>query len=699
MTLDDKIQMVSGIGLFSPSNPNPGSAGAITANARLCIPALVMNDAGAGVGDTQALTTAFANGVSQASAWDPALVKEYGQVLADEALAKGVNVMLAPAVNVLRNPLDGRGFEYAGEDPYLAGQTGAALIRGIQSRPVLATVKHYAANDQETNRNTDSSDVDERTLQEIYLPAFDDAVKAGAASVMCSYNLVNGVHACQNKTLLTSILKGQFGFGGFVMSDWFATHSTVPEASAGMDMEMPGSGALGVDGAGGTQYYGARLKTAVEQGQVPVARLDDMVRRIVLMMFQHGLFDHVPAEGAQAAATPATTPRSIALATSLAQRGSVLLKNSGGVLPLTGGGKRIAVIGSPADPAGATLASQGYGSSHVPQYGYKEGVVSPLQSITARAARNGDVVSYAGSTNPTAAAAVAGAADTAVVFVSDVSVEGKDRPDLTARAGTCNPLTGTASPQLACLYDNTDQDALVAAVAKANPNTVVVLQNGLPVSMPWLPAVKGVVENWYPGQVDGDAITPLLFGDVNFSGKLPVTFPKSLADSPLQTAAQYPGVPDANGVPRSTYSERLLVGYRWYQAKGVAPLFSFGFGLSYTSFRYGKLSVTPHGSGARVSFTITNTGRRAGAEIGQLYVSFPPSSGEPPYQLKGFANVSLAPGQTRTVTLNLDQSAFSLWQTGTHSWAVQPGCYRLSVGGSSDNLPLHAQLPRAGGPC
>ena len=386
MSLDDKIQMVTGIGEFgvgtqAAQNPNPGDAGTIVANPALCIPALVLNDAGAGMGDAQALTTAFPDTVGQTAGWDPALAQTYGAALGAEAFAKGVNVVLAPGVDIARNPLNGRNFEYAGEDPYLAGQAAAAEIKGIQSQHELATVKHYALNDQETNRNTDSSDASERTMQEIHLPAFDAAVRAGVASVMCSYNRVNGVYACENPTLLTKYLKQQFGFPGFVMSDWLATHSTAPSANAGLDMEMPG-------GAGGYgRYFGDALKTAVTTHAVAMSRLDDMVRRILLEMFQHGLFDHVPAEGAAAAATNASTAHSLAVATKVAQDGSVLLKNSGSVLPLTGTGKKIAVIGAAAGPAGAAAAAQGYGSGHVPESGLQPGVVSPLQAITSRAQR------------------------------------------------------------------------------------------------------------------------------------------------------------------------------------------------------------------------------------------------------------------------------------------------------------------------
>jgi beta-glucosidase len=687
MTLDDKIQMVTGIGFLNPDRTNVGEAGEIAPNARLCIPALIMNDAGAGMGDQQVLTTAFPDSIAQTATWDRDLTRTYGATLGREAFTKGVNVVLAPGVDIARNPLNGRNFEYAGEDPYLAGQAAAATIAGIQSQHEIATVKHYLLNDQETDRMTESSEASERTIHEIYLAPFEAAVRAGVGSVMCSYNRVDTGYACENSALLTDLLKNQLHFRGFVMSDWFATHSTAPSANAGLDMEMPGSETTG------GQYFGAALKTAVQNGDVPMSRLDDMVRRVLTEMFRNGLFDHVPAEGLAAAAANASTPQSIAVATRVAESGSVLLKNDG-ALPVRGSGRKIAVIGTAAGPVGAPLAIQGYGSGHVPELTYQTGVVSPLQAITARAAQDGDVVTYADSTNRLLARTVAKAADVAVVFVNDVETEGADRPDLAAHSGTCTIFTG-------CTYDHVDQDQLVSAVAAANPNTVVVVQSGGPVAMPWLSSVNGVVENWLPGQVDGDAIAPLLFGDANFSGKLPVTFPKSLADDPLRTTAQYPGVPvdgDAVG-PHVSYSEGLFVGYRWYQANDIAPLFAFGYGLSYTTFAFSRLAVHPTSSGAHVTARVTNTGHRPGAEVAQLYVADPRRTGEPPLQLKGFAKVRLAPGASTTVSFNLGPRAFARWDTATNGWTVVPGCYGIRLGDSSADLPLSGSLAQGGASC
>jgi beta-glucosidase len=680
MSLADKIQMVSGEGEFNPTTANPEAAGNIAANPALCIPALVLNDATAGVGDQQQLTTAFPDSIALASAWDPQLAQQYGATLGREAFAKGVNVLLGPGVDIARNPLNGRNFEYAGEDPYLAGQAAAGIIRGIQSQHVIATVKHYALNDQETDRTTDSSDASERTMQEIDLPAFEAAVKAGVGAVMCSYNRINSVYACQDPYTLRDVLDSQFGFSGFVMSDWGANHSTVASADAGMDMEMPG----GV--SNDPEYYGPSLQTAVQDGQVSTATLNDMVSRILYTMFRLGLFDNVPSEGAQAAATPATNAGSIATATEVAEDGTVLLKNAGAVLPLTGSGKRIAVIGPAAGPQGATLAEQGYGSGHVPEFSYQPGVVSPLQSITERAAQAGDSVTYADGDATADAVAAASAADAAVVFVSDAEIEGADRPDLNAHFGTCS--FGDLASSTSCTDTPLDQNALVSAVAAANPHTIVVIQSGGPIAMPWAGQVAGILENWFPGQVDGNAIAPVLFGDVDPAGKLPVTFPVKLSDDPLQSAAQYPGVTEAGDSvgPHSTYSEGLLVGYRWYDAKGITPLYPFGFGLSYTTFRYSGIGVTRAGSGASVAFTVTNTGSRAGAAVPQVYVGDPAAAGEPPRQLKGFRRVRLNPGQSARVTIPLDAMSFADWDTSGHQWSVSAGTYQVMVGSSSSDI-------------
>lgn len=663
MTLDEKISLVHGA---EPAMLEYyGAAGHVAAIPRLCMPDLVLNDAGAGVGDGQVNTTAFPAGIAQAASWDRPLQRRFGEALGWEAWHKGINVMLAPGVNIARVPMNGRNFEYAGEDPYLAGQTAVEVVRGIQSQNVVATVKHLAANNQEIERMTGSSDIDERTLHEIYLPAFEAAVKQGdVGSVMCSYNKVNGVHGCEHPELLTDVLKKQFGFAGFVMSDWQATHSTVAAANGGLDMEM-----AAVDNG---QYFGDALKTAVLDGAVPMSRLDDMVTRIVHAVFSVGAFDNPAAPQPQGFEAVVNTPAQATIARKVAEAGTVLLKNKNAALPLTGAGKKIALVGQAAGPRGAELTYHGGGSSHVPMAGYVP-VVSPLEGITRRAAANASTVVYADGTTIADAVAAAKASDTAIVYASDHESEGVDRPDLGLGYGVCGGFQ--------CAEVPISQDELIEAVAQANPNTVVVLNTGGPVRMPWLGQVKAVVEAWYPGQEGGNAIASILFGDVNPAGKLPQTFPTSDNDLATQTKEQYPGV---NG--RVSYSEGLEVGYRWFDAQGITPLFPFGHGLSYTSFRYSGLEVSRTTDRVTVSFTVTNTGKRAGAEVPQVYVAAPPASGEPPKQLKGFHKIFLDPGESTKVTIPLDRRAFARWDTGRHTWQIDKGSYGILVGSSSRDI-------------
>ena len=659
MTLDEKVTMLHGT--------EPGwvtyysTAGHVPANPRLCIPDLVLNDAGNGVGDFQQQVTAYPVGIAQAANWDGALQREFGRALGDEAWHKGVNVQLGPGMNIARVPMNGRNFEYLGEDPYLAGQGAAATIRGIQDNPVIATAKHYAVNNQETNRNTVSAEIDDRTLHEIYLPAFEASVKqGGAGSVMCSYNKINGVWACENPTVLSAIMKKEFGFSGFVMSDWGATHSTAPAVNAGLDMEM--------NVANNGQYLGAALKSAVEAGRVRMSRLNDMVLRILRTMFRIGIFEHPAVPMPEGYLSATDTPEHLALARRMSAEGTVLLKNERGALPLGGTGQRIALIGSAAGPHGALNVYNGGGSSRV----YSERVVSPLQGIASRATMNGDTVTYADGQVMADAIAAASLADVAVVFANDAETEGADRADLTLHTGVC---------ELTCVYSPQDQDALITAVAQANPHTVVVLNTGGPVTMPWLDQVGAVVEAWYPGQEGGNAVASVLFGDINPSGKLPQTFPRSEKDLPTRTPLQYPGVN-----LRARYSERLLVGYRWYDARNIAPLFPFGHGLSYTSFAYRDVSATRTDRGARVRVTLENTGRVAGAEVAQVYVEQPAAAGEPPRQLAGFKKVFLQPGESRTVTILLSDRAFSTWNTRAHAWELVAGLHGIAVGSSSRDI-------------
>lgn len=672
MTLDQEIAMV-----HNSDNiwTYYGVAGHVAGIPALCIPDLVLNDAGQGVGDQSINTTAFPAPIAQTASWDRSLQRRFGAHLGHQAWQKGINVQLAPGIEIDRVPLNGRNWEYTGEDPYLAGQTATAEVRGMQSQHVIATLKHYILNSQETDRNTESSEASDRTIHEIYLPGYETAIhEGGAGAVMCSYNRIDGQYACQNKTTLNHDLKHELGFDGFVMSDWGATHSTVSSANHGLDMEM--NATVG-------PYYTDALKAAVQSGKVKRARLDDMVRRIVRTMFRVGLFDHPTPAQPGAYSSNVDTAAEQVFARRVAEEGTVLLRNQHHVLPLPGGGGHtIALIGRNAGPHGTKDVYNGGGSGHIPEAGTKAGVVSPLQGLGARATTAGDIVTYTNGDSQPDAVAAATAADYAIVFAYDVSAEGTDLPSLSLddASGQCAGI--------GCSYQASQQNELIAAVAAANPHTIVVLNTAGPVLMPWASRVQSIVEAWYPGEQDGNAIARVLYGDVNPGGKLPETFPASQSDLPTRTAAQYPGVK-----LHVKYVEGLLVGYRWYQAKGIAPLFCFGEGLSYTTFGYSGLSVQPTTNGATVSFTVRNTGNRSGSEVPQVYVRFPASTGEPPLQLKGYSKIQLAAGASTRVTMRLDRRAFSTWSAAA-GWHVVPGSYGISVGSSSCDIRLTANIKR-----
>ncbi|NIJ14613.1 beta-glucosidase [Saccharomonospora amisosensis] len=640
MTLDEKLSMVHG-----SAGPlefvGPVYAGLVQAIPRLCVPELGLSDGPAGVGNSHTGVTQLPAPLMLGATWDSGLAEEYGAVLAEEVAGKGAGVALSPSVDLIRDPRAGRGFETFGEDPRLAGVLAQAQIRAIQDRGVLAQAKHLAAYNQETARNTrlGNAVVSERALQEFYLPPFEQAVDAGAASVMCGYNHVNGVHACNNTYLISQVLKGQFGFDGFVTSDWFALHASHAAANAGVDMQMP-SGC----------YFGPRLRDGVRTGKVALSRLDDMVGRILRQMFRHGLFDRSRTGSPDAVVT---TPEHVAVARKVAEQGSVLLKNGADLLPFQGVDS-IAVLGR---AAGAGVIGSGGGSAHV----IAPSIVTPFDGIKRRAAREGIDVRFAERAD---AVKVAEATDVAVVFVSQWSSESKDRGGIALSHA-----------------DN----AMIEDVARANPNTVVVLNTGGPVTMPWLDDVAGVVAAWYPGQEYGNAIAALLFGDVNPAGKLPVTFPAALRQAPAADPPRFPG---------GHYDEDLAVGYRWYDQQRLRPLFPFGFGLSYTEFSYSDLRIAGQAEAETVTVeaTVTNTGDRRGTEVAQLYVSHPAVDGEPPRLLKDFEKVELDPGRSARVRFTLDARSLSHWDAEAHRWVRSAGDYVISVGGSSRDLPLAGSL-------
>ncbi len=648
LTLEEKAKMLYGIAPPASSH----AAGYVQGIARLGVPPLVLSDGPVGLRDTPRTkpvrpATALPATVSLAASFDPALAYSYGQTLGTEARARGIDVLYGPAINIDRVPVGGRNFEYFSEDPYLTGQLAASYVRGVQSRRVAAQVKHFALNNQENARHTASSNADQRTMREIYLPAWQTAVQSGHAwSVMCANNAVNGTYSCQNNALLRDLLEGEWAFDGVIGSDYAATHAAGASVTAGLDQSFT----LRDWGA----YY-RDLPKLVRSGAISPAALDERVRRVLRMMFRIGLLD-----GPHGAAKIDTAADS-SVARQAAEEGTVLLRNDAGLLPLSATARHsIAVIG----PYARTAYTGGGGSSHVLAYH----TVSPVQGITARAGPSVTVTADGGA-DIARAAAVAAAADVAIVVVGDRSKEGQDRASMA--------LPG-------------QQDALISAVAKANPDTVVVLNTGAPVTMPWLAQVHTLLEAWYPGQEDGTALAATLFGAVDTAGRLPVTFPVSAAQDPAMGGTRYPAGPHGYD-----YTEGLDVGYRGFDAHSLTPLFPFGFGLSYTTFGYGRLTVSPGAGGVTVSCTVTNTGRRTGVAVPQVYLSFPKVAGEPPRLLVAFGRATLAPGASRRFTMTVPRHSFQFW--GSQGWQLAAGSYRVSVGSSSRDLPLSAAVPSPSG--
>ena len=673
MTLDEKIQLVhGGAGPQWWNQTLPRSAGGwIPGIARLGIPDLYFEDGSVGVGQSVGPSTALPSSIASAATWDTTQAYDYGQVIGAEMRAHGLNVNLGGNVNNTgREPRDGRTFETKGEDPILAGKINAAHLKAIQDQHVMAGMKHFSLNDQETGRTTANVIIDDRSARESDLLAFEISMKdSGAQSVMCSYNLVNSYWACENAYLLNQVLKGDWTFPGYVMSDWDATHSTVNAANNGLDQEQPDS-----------NYFGS-LKQAVQNGSVPQSRLDNMVHRILRAMFAAGLFDYPTSVGA----IDATSDAAVAQATE--EQGAVLLKNTG-ILPLSASLPSIAIIGSHADVAvlsgGGSAQVEPVGGPALPKVypatpGWSAVVwdpSSPMQAIEALAP-NANVQFNDGS-NAQSAAALAASSTVAIVFVSQWESEGMDVPSLNFTDVVNNPPI--------------DQDALVNAVAAANPNTIVVMENGGPKVMPWLANVQAVLEAWYPGQRGGEAIANILFGVVNPSGKLPMTFPASVNDLPRPSIAT---PPDATTPFSVDYTiDGYNVGYKWYDTQGFTPLFPFGFGLSYTTFSISNAQLSATTSGANIGFQVTfdvqNTGARDGAEVAQVYLQLPASTNEA-RRLVGWNKVSVAAGQQQqgvTVQASANDSShpLSYWNTSIGAWTTASGTYTVYLGDSSRNL-------------
>jgi beta-glucosidase len=638
------------------------SAGFVPGVPRLNFTPQWQTDAGSGVA-TQGVAvpdlqrTALPAGILTAATWNPELAVRGGAMIGKEARASGFNTMLAGGVDLLREPGNGRNFEYGGEDPLLAGTMVGAIVRGIQSNQIITTVKHFAFNDQERRRTTVNIVVDEPSARMSDLLAFQIAIEQGnPGSIMCSYNLVNGIWACQNPWLLNKVLKGDWGYKGFVMSDWGAMHDTVKDALGGLDQEA------GVQNPK-DYVYRDKLKAAIADGRVPMAVLDDKVRRIARVLISSGAADNPPTPD-----NPIDFAAHEAISQEDAEEGIVLLKNEGNVLPLAGSARRVAVIGGHADvgvlTGGGSAQVYPRGGSAVHGEGPKNwpGPIvyapsSPLRALQAE--RPGATIDWADGNDLAAAAATASKADVAIVFVTQWTAESLDFP-----------LT---------LPDN--QDALVEAVARANPNTVVVLQTGGPVLMPWIDRVKGAVEAWYPGSKGGEAIARILTGKVNPSGHLPATFGRAATDWPRA---------EIDGLQRGKdeifdvrFTEGAAVGYKWFDKNGTQPMFAFGHGLSYTSFTQSGLKASARRGTIVASFNVRNTGRTAGKKVAQIYVSPVGGGWEAPKRLGGFAKLALAPGQSKSATVTIDPRLLGMWDSARPGWKVAAGKYRVTLASSA----------------
>lgn len=679
LTQDEKFQLIRSY-YAGPDRPATApfpkgaiaSAGYVPPIERLGIPALEESDAGLGVASSDRMrpgdhATPLPAGPVTAASWDPQVAYRGGAMIGSEAHNKGFNVLLAGGVNLTREPRNGRNFEYAGEDPLLAGSIVAEAIKGIQGQHVISTIKHYALNDQETARNTINVQLGEQAMRESDLLAFEIAIERGKpASVMCSYNKINGDWACENDYLMNQVLKRDWKYPGFVMSDWGGAHSAAKAVNAGLDQESAG------EVFDKEVYFDAPLRTALAKGEVKQSRIDDMVQRILRSMFAVGVFQY------PAGKAPIDAQANLRVARETLEAGAVLLRNENSLLPLDLTRlQSIAVIGAHADKGvlaggGSSLVTAMGGNAvpGLPPTTWPGPVMyhpyAPLKALR-DAAPKADV-QFAEGNDVAAAAALAAKAQVAVVFVQKWQAESVDTPDL-------------------ALPDN--QDALVDAVAKANPRTIVVLENSGPVAMPWLDQVGAVLETWYPGGDGGKAIANLLSGKVNPSGRLPVSWPRDLSQLPRK---EIPGVSGGTQPESVDYAiEGANVGYRWYQLRGIKPLFPFGYGLSYTSFQHGPLKVDAKGAQLEATVEIANTGSRAGAEVAQVYVHVP---GAKSARLAGYAKAFLKPGEHRTLTIPLEPRLLADFDTARHAWVIRGGQYSVVEGRSSEDLctPVNVQL-------
>lgn len=647
MTLEEKASLCSGADFWHTESVE-----------RLGIPAMMVSDGPHGLRkqDQEAdhlgvndsiKAVCFPAGCGTAASFNRELITGMGEVLGEECQAEGVGVILGPAVNIKRSPLCGRNFEYYSEDPMVASEMAGALIKGVQSKNVGTSIKHFLANNQETRRMSSSSEVDERTLREIYLAAFEGAVSSQKPwTVMCSYNKINGTYAAEHKEALTDILRGDWGFDGFVVSDWGAVNNRVPDLEAGLDLEMPASGGINDE----------QIVDAVKEGRLEESVLDRAVERIlnIVYRFQENRNDSAVFD----------RDKDHEYAKKVAEETIVLLKNEDGLLPLSEK-EEIAFIGKYARQP----RFQGGGSSHINSHKVTGAwdVVKDWGNITF-AEGYGDQEDVTDEALIAEAVEKAGKAKAAVIFAG--------LPDAFESEGFDRSHMGMPN----C------QNELINRVAAVQPNTIVVLHNGSPVEMPWADQVKGIVEAYLSGQAVGAAVVDILFGKVNPSAKLPETFPYKLEDNP--SYLYYLGEGD-----KVEYREGVFVGYRYYDTKKMDVRFPFGYGLSYTTFAYSNLKLSAaqikDTDTLTVSVDVTNTGSMAGKEVVQLYVSDVESTViRPVKELKGFDKVDLQPGETKTVTFTLGKRAFAYWNTQIHDWHVESGEFRILVGKSSRDIQL-----------
>lgn len=683
MTLDEKIALLHGNGMAHTSNwqmplthLSNGGAGYVEGIERLGIPPLFVSDAAYGVrssGENGRYSTALPSNQGASSSWDPQAAYEYGALIARELRAQGYNMSLGGGVDLTRDPRNGRTFEYLGEDPLLAGTLVGNLMKGEQAEHVVGDIKHYAINDQETGRNIVNAVISKRAMQESDLLAFHIGINVGdITAVMCSYNRINSDYACENSYLLHDVLKGEWGFKGFVLSDWGGTHSTEKASAAGLDQEQPMA-----------DFFGPKLKEAVEAGRVPMSEIDDHAHRVLRSEFASGIVDDPVQKGVVDA------ERGFEIAQHIEEKSIVLLKNEKGFLPLNPAKLRtVAVIGQHADvgmisgggsaqvdpPGGNAIMPPGKGATK-----WQDHIWFPTSPVEALQTKLPNAkVEFNSGQDPASAAALAKSADVAIVFAYQWESEGMDLPNLSLPDG---------------------QDALIEQVAAANPHTIVVLETGGPVTMPWLDKVGAIAEAWYAGSRGHIAVANVLMGEVNPTAKLSVTFPKSEQDlphpviPPLTAEDKGQGTGAVNGRTHTEskytvqYDEGVKVGYKWYEAEHKQPLFPFGFGLSYTTYAYSGLKADS--AQKTVSFAVKNTGKRAGTEITQVYATLPEASGESFKRLVGWQRVELAPGESKTVTVTVDPQLLSIFDEQKNGWELLPGEYKIVAGSSSAETPLN----------